>query len=226
MDGEWPSDSTTPSAEWIDRYLRLLGIPHEAPSPAALTRLTQAHLRTVPFENTTALLRRRANLGRPVPPPDPEALLTSWERGRGGGVCFDITMMVGRLLSGLGYRARPVMGTISFAGSHQCVQVALADERFLVDVGNGAPFFDPIPLRGETEVRVGGLAYRFRPGDEPQSWWQDRGLDAGWTPFCRYDIGPPDLAVRESAYQRHHTPGTSWVVDSLTLVRCAPEAVF
>ncbi len=225
MNGEWPSDSTSPSGEWIARYLRLLGVEREAPSLAALRRLTRAHVLAVPFENITALRRRRGNLGRPVPPPDPEALLTSWGQEQLGGVCFDITLMAGRLLAGLGYRARPVMGTISFAGSHQCVQVELDGERFLVDVGNGAPFFAPIPVQGEPVVRAGGLAYRFRPGEEPETCWQDRGIGGVWTPFCCYDLGPPDLAIRESAYQRHHTPGQSWVVDSLTLIRCEPEQV-
>ena len=225
MNAAWPSDATTPSPAWIARYLRLLGVPQEPPSLPALRRLTRAHLLAVPFANTTALRRRRAHLGRPAPPPDPEALLTSWEQEQLGGVCFDVSLMVNRLLGGLGYRARQVMGKISFAGSHQCVQVALDGERFLVDVGNGAPFFEPIPAHEETEVRVGGLAYRFRPGDEPETCWQDRGIDGAWQPFCCYDLGPPDLAVRESAYQRHHTPGLSWVVDSLTLVRCAPDQV-
>ena len=30
---------------------------------------------------------------------------------------------------------------------------------------------------------------------------------------------------REAAYQRHHTPGQSWVVDELRLIRCEDDAV-
>src|SRR5262249_50956500 len=32
-------------------------------------------------------------------------------------------------------------------------------------------------------------------------------------------------ADREAGYQRHHVPSESWVVSSLLLVRCAPDAV-
>ena len=133
--------------------------------------------------------------------------------------------MLGRLLVALGYRAHVVLGDITFPGSHMAVLVELHGRRYLVDVGNGAPFFEPIPLDGPVEVRRAGLAYRVRPGDAAQEWVQDRWIDGAWEPFCRYDLRPPDPRQREAAYQRHHTPGESWVVGSLTLVRCGPDEV-
>ena len=52
---------------WTDRYLALLGLEREAPSLDALTRLVRAHVLNVPFENVTALLRRRDCPTGPVP---------------------------------------------------------------------------------------------------------------------------------------------------------------
>ena len=49
----------TQNPTWTDRYLVLLGVEREAPSLDALTRLVRAQVLTVPFENITALLRRR-----------------------------------------------------------------------------------------------------------------------------------------------------------------------
>jgi arylamine N-acetyltransferase len=212
------------SRDWLERYLALLGIKAEPPSEKALRRLTNAHLRGVAFENVTSLLRRAATPSGPVPPMDHEAALSLWENAAGGGVCFDTTDMVLRLLRGLGYDAFPVLGQITFPGSHQAVVVLLGQERWLVDLGCGAPFFEPIPLNGEHEVHFAGLGYRFRPGEEPHTWMQDRQLGE-WTPFCRYDLRPASDSEREAAYQRHHQPGESWVVGSFTLVRCLEDSL-
>ena len=212
--------------DWVGRYLDLLGVDHHTPSLDALGRLTRAHLASVPFENVTSILRRRAHSEDPVPPLDPDALLDGWEQRRSGGVCFEVTDMVGRLLVALGYRAHPVLGFITFLGSHQAVLVELDGRRYLVDAGNGAPFFEPIPLDGAVEVRRAGLAYRFRPDEAAGSWVQDRRIDGAWAPFCRYDLRPPEPREREWAYQRHHAPGQSWVVDNLRLIRCGEDEVY
>jgi N-hydroxyarylamine O-acetyltransferase len=219
------TDGVAMSHDWVRRYLGLLGVPRRAPDAGALAELMRAQVLGVPFENVTSLLRRRAHAGRPVPPIDADELLASWEAGRGGGVCYEIADLFGRLLAALGYRVYPVLGFITFPGSHQALLVQLGDERLLVDVGNGAPFFEPIALREPVEIRRAGLAYRFRPDVATEDWLQDRWIDGAWTPFCRYVLGPPDLAARAAAYQRHHTPCATWVTGSLTMIRCEEQQV-
>ncbi len=95
-----------------------------------------------------------------------------------------------------------------------------------MDLGNGAPFLEPIPLEGEVEVRHAGLAYRFRTGPEPDSLYQDRWIESSWEPFCRYSLLEPDPVVREAAYQQHHTIGQSWVVDALVLLVGSADEVW
>jgi arylamine N-acetyltransferase len=216
------------ASSWVSRYLALLGLPEmaeERPSLEALRKLTRAQVQNVPFENITAILRR-AGVGAegPVPPVDLEALLASWEAGAGGGVCFDATPMFRRLLDELGYQTSLALARISFMGSHQAVVVTLDSAEYLVDVANGAPFFDPIPLDRETIVRHGALAWRFTR-ESPGGVLQDRYIDGQWTPFCWYDLQAPEAEAIEAAYQRHHLPGETWVVGNLTLVRCTDDAV-
>jgi arylamine N-acetyltransferase len=217
---------STPDEDWLRRYLDLLGGEQAAPSLAALTRLTRAHLHRVPFENVTSILRRSAVAGvAPVPPLDPGAILEAWTARAGGGLCFEVAAMFGRLLRGLGYRAHTVLAFITFPGSHQAVLVELDEGRFLVDLGNGAPFFVPIPLDGPVELRRAGLTNRFRP-DETNGWVQERWIDDAWSVFCRYDLQPSSAEARAAAYQRHHIRGASWVVDRLTLIRCEEDEVW
>jgi arylamine N-acetyltransferase len=205
---------------WAGRYLSLVGAGREAPGVAALGRLVRAHVEGVPFENSLSLLRRRESGSGPVAALDPDALLDAWEARRAGGVCFEHTEMFGRLLRELGYDVTPVAGEISFPGSHQALLVRAGGARWLVDVGNGAPFFEPIPLDRPLEIRRLGLGYRFDADPRrPGVWVQERAVDGGWQPYCRYDLRPQTEEAREAAYQRHHRPRETWVTSSMGSIR-------
>lgn len=215
------------TAQWTQRYLSLLGVEHGDPSLEALTRLIRAHVLAVPFENVTALLRRRDHPSGHVPPPAPATLLDTWERRAGGGVCFEICAMLVALLGALGYRAHLVLGHISVPNGHQAVLVEFDGERCLLDPGNGAPLFEPIALDGPAvEVHRHGLSYRFRHGEDANSLIQERMFEGAWATHCHYDLRPARPADREQGYQHHHTPNASWVTGTLTLVRSTPQAVF
>jgi len=214
-------------ADWTDQYLELLGIEREAPSLDALTRLVRAHVLTVPFENVTALLRRRDHPTGPVPPVDPEALLNAWERRAGGGICFELAEMASRLLAALGYDTYVVLAQVSLPNGHQAVHVALDGKRYLVDLGTGGPFFEPIPLDDlPFEIHRHGLSFRFRLGDEPEQLLREAFINGEWTVVCRYTLRPASDADRDRGYQSHHVVNASWVTGTLTMTRSTPEAVY
>ena len=215
-----------PADDWVRRYLRLLGVEREAPGPAALARLTRAHLLAVPFGNVTALLRYGSHQFGLTPLPDLEELLRDWEAGRGTGACFEIVPAFSGLLVALGYEASAVPGvTGSFMGGHQAIVVTLGDERYLVDVAMGLPLFAPIPLDRVVEVRHAGLAHRFRPGEDWGEVLQERWRNGAWTHVCRYELRTLGAAEREAAYHRLHTPIAGSVIGVLRLVRCTETAV-
>jgi arylamine N-acetyltransferase len=208
-------------------YLNFLNL--DAPPPVTLdglTRLTRAQLRLVPFESISSILRRAEHPHGPVPEVDTDAQLAAWVERRGGGVCFEVVATFEPILRDLGFHARAINARISWPGAHQAIVVDLDRSAYLVDVGNGAPFPDPIPLDRTTEVRHAGLAYRFRPDPTSGDLIQDRWIDDAWAPFCWYSLGSDDISLREGAYQHHHTLGQSWVVDNLVLTRCDDEEVW
>jgi N-hydroxyarylamine O-acetyltransferase len=210
----------------VQAYLKLLNLDEPPPlTLEGLARLTRAQVRNVPFESITSVLRRAEHPVGPVPALDTDRLLQSWIDRRSGGVCFEVVATFGRVLRELGFQARLINAEISWPGAHQALIVDLAESRYLVDVGNGAPFLDPIPLDRVIEVRHAGLAYRFRP-DAADFWLQDRWINNAWAPFCTYDLREADSALCETAYQHHHTPGQSWVVDTITLTRCDADEVW
>ncbi|MBA3947557.1 MAG: arylamine N-acetyltransferase [Herpetosiphonaceae bacterium] len=208
---------------WVERYLRLLQVDEEAPSLAALARLTRSQLLHVPFENITSLLRYRDQGSGVLLPLEPEQMLDRWERRAGGGVCYEVVSTFERLLHALGYQVWSVAGQISFPGSHQALVIALGSQQYLVDAGNGAPFFEPIPSDKTSEVHHAGLAYRFRPDDG--ALLQERLIAENWTPFCRYVLTPQQPAAFDAAYRRHHLPRESFVIGPPVVIRCTLDAV-
>jgi len=213
-------------SRWVSRYLSLIGLEQEAPGLDGLRRLVRAHVHHVPFENSLSLLRRHEASAGPVSPIDTETLLAVWEARQAGGVCFEHTEMFGRLLLELGYPVTPIAGEISFPGSHQALLVDTGGARWLVDVGNGAPFFEPFPLDRSYEIQRLGLGYRFDVDrDDPGVWVQERAMEGGWKPYCRYLLRPQSPEDREIAYQRHHRPRDTWVTNSIVLIRSREEEV-
>ena len=212
---------------WTHRYLALLGEPPRPPSRAALGRLVRAQLTTIPFENSLALRRRMAaGDAGPVAPIDTDAVLLDWLARRAGGVCFEHTALFGRLLQALGYALTPIAGEISFPGSHQALVLSLERRQWLVDVGNGAPFFEPIPLDQTLELGHAGLVFRFGPdANDPGIWLQEREIDGAWKTWCRYRLQAQSAADRETAYQRHHRPRETWVTNSIVLMACGDDEV-
>ena len=207
--------------------MSLLGLQAQPPSVAALHTLVHQHVLSIRFENVSALLRRRDCPIGPVPPPDLDRLMLSWEEQSGGGVCFEICAMLLQLLTNLGYDAHRVLGKISLPNGHQAIIVNLAGNRYLLDLGNGAPIFEPIQLdQGPVEVHRHGLSFRFRGGPGDSELFQDRLIDGAWSQHCEYNLAPAAAADMDKGYQHHHTPNASWVTGTLTLVRSTESCAY
>jgi arylamine N-acetyltransferase len=218
--------SSPPSRDWTRRYLALLGVEHPSPSLDALTRLVHAHVQRVPFENVTALLRRRDHPTGSVPPMDLDAMLDTWERRAGGGICFEQAAMFSRLVASLGYDSYLMVAQVSLPNGHQAIHLTLDGRRYLVDLGTGGPIFQPIPLDDlPFEIRRHGVGYHFRFGDQPNLLLRDALIQGEWSVSCRYTLRPASDEDRDRGYQSHHVVNASWVTGTLTMTRSTDDAV-
>jgi len=166
-------------------YLARIGVTApEAPTLAALASLHRAHLLSVPFENLDVTIGRPIRLDR-------ISLLDKVVGARRGGYCYELNGLFALLLRSLGYAVDLVSARVATADgglTDEFDHVALVvsggslDESVLADVGFGAGFIEPLPLREDLgrrerdhevglEQRAGAWAYREREAGEG---WRDR----------------------------------------------------
>jgi N-hydroxyarylamine O-acetyltransferase len=147
------------------RYLRLLRVAPQAPSLAALRELTTAHLTRIPFENISKLYYRRQ--ARPRRPPELTRFLDGVERHHFGGTCYANAFNLHQLLTHLGYDVALCGADMSAPDVHLVNIVRLDGRPYLVDVGYGAPFLEPLPLDLEVDQEIvwGRERYVLKPRD-------------------------------------------------------------
>ncbi len=144
----------------LEAYFRRIGYEGtHIPTLETLRGLHRAHLRAVPFENLDISLGRRIRL-------DKESLFHKLVHQRRGGFCYEQNGLFAMVLRELGFdvtllEARVVTGTGGFGipFDHLALMVQL-DERWLVDVGFGDSFLEPLRLDSTREQVQDGKTYR------------------------------------------------------------------
>jgi arylamine N-acetyltransferase len=149
----------------LDRYRSLLEVEPGPPSIDRLERLVRRQIQRVPFENISKLWRfKRHGLKSLV------SLLDHLDgiEDRGfGGTCYANNWHFGQLLGHLGYDVAFCGADMSHPDVHTVLIVRLDGREFLVDVGYGAPFFQPVPRDAgrDLEITWGICRYVFRTPD-------------------------------------------------------------
>ena len=174
------------------RYLARLGL---ASRPAidrdGLRRLQRAHLEAVPFENSSVLR------GEAIVLEVPRLVAKLVDAGR-GGFCFELNGAFAWLLHELGFDVTLLPGRfwsdrgLGPPNEHLALRVVVEGEPWLVDVGAGFSFREPLRLAiGPEQEDPNG---RFRLVAVPDGSgaidveWQHR--DGAWRPHYRFEDRP------------------------------------
>ncbi len=153
----------------VEQYLRR--IEYDGPrqvSSAALRDLHRQHLFTIPFENLDIALKTPICL-------DLALMYDKVVRRHRGGFCYELNGLFCELLIALGFRVQMLSarvrrddGGFGPEFDHMLLRVDL-EEPWLVDVGFGDSFVDPIVFRAGGADQVNGHRYLVSPFGEE---WQ------------------------------------------------------
>jgi len=131
-----------------------------APTAETLRALQVAHLLAVPFENLSI------HAGQPIVLED-DALFTKIVENRRGGFCYEANGLFAALLRALGFDVAMLSAEVANAEGefgpnfdHMTLMVSL-DQRWLVDVGFGDSFREPLLLDEPGEQVQGSRAYQI-----------------------------------------------------------------
>ncbi len=183
-----------------------------APTAETLRELQVAHLLAVPFENLSIHAKQPIVL-------EDDALFTKIVERRRGGFCYEANGLFAALLRSLGFdvwmlsaEVANAEGGFGPAFDHMALMVWL-EQRWLVDVGFGDSFREPLLLDERGEQVQGRRAYRITP-DGSQLILRQRDDGDEWKAQYRFTLqtyGYADYAemcrYHQTSPQSHFTQG-------------------
>jgi N-hydroxyarylamine O-acetyltransferase len=194
------------------------------PTAEALRRLQVAHLLTVPFENLSIHAREPIVL-------DDEALFQKIvSRGR-GGFCYELNGLFAALLRDLGFEVVMLSAQVANADGqfspdfdHMALMVTI-DEPWLVDVGFGDSFVEPLLIHERDPQVQGDRAYRVDVDSERLVLMQRNHLDTseGWQPQYRFKLKPYQYSDYAEMCEYHQTSPLSHFTKARICSRLTPE---
>jgi len=147
----------------FNNYLTVLNVPRRNPSLKYLKELTTSQLINIPFENISKLHYFHSNGLKTIP--DIELYLSGIQENNFGGTCYSNNYHFNQLLNFLGFEAWLSGADMNIPDAHLVNIVCIGSEKYLVDVGYGAPFFDPFPtsIKNVCSIIHGNDKYSFFP---------------------------------------------------------------
>lgn len=196
-------------------FVSWLGAAGAPPGLGTLQGVLRAYLGRIPFQNITMLARpRRA--------PTLAEIRVDVLEGR-GGPCGVMNPFFAALLHRLGFSVCLLRGSMQQPDCHIAVGVLLSGRRYWLDVGNGHPYLDVIPLGDEAPRAHGGLVYRVRLLEDGARYAVEHRLAPAAPWRCSYTFPwEPTPFQRFSDMIEHHytTVGYGPFLSGLRVIRC------
>jgi N-hydroxyarylamine O-acetyltransferase len=189
-----------------------------------LQGLQLAHMLHVPFENLDIGLKRPIRLTE-------EALWNKIVIQKRGGFCYELNGLFAALLREIGFAVTYLNARVFREGKpgidfgHLALLVQIPDQpgRWLVDVGFGDSFHEPLKFDEPGEQIQGLRAYRLEQTDEGYITWQ-RNYDGMWERRYFFDLVPRRFpADYEAACLYHQTSPQSSFTRGGIISRATPE---
>ena len=206
----------------VDAYLERINYNGAREVSAETLRALQvAHLMSVPFENLSIHAGESIVL-------DEDALFTKIVEQRRGGFCYECNGLFAGLLRALGFDVVMLGAGVAHATGgfgpifdHMALMVTL-DERWLVDVGFGDSFIEPLRLDSRADQVQGTRSFRLVDEDD-HIVVMLRNESEEWQPQYRFKLQPYTFPDYEEMCRFHQTSPESHFTKNLVCSRATAD---
>jgi N-hydroxyarylamine O-acetyltransferase len=194
-----------------------------APNAETLRELQVSHLLTIPFENLSIHAKQSIVL-------DDNSLFEKIVKRRRGGFCYEANGLFAALLRALGFDVTMLSAEVANAKGgfgpdfdHMALMVAI-DERWLVDVGFGDSFREPLLIDTRDEQWQGERGYRIESDGRYLILMQrDDVADGEWKAQYRFTLQPHEYSDYEEMCRYHQTSPLSHFTRGRICSRATPD---
>ena len=206
----------------VEAYLRRINYAGSTALTAETLRdLHVAHLKTVPFENLSI------HAGEPIVL-ESEALFKKIVEQRRGGFCYECNGSFAGLLRALGFQVEMLAAGVAHRQGgfgpvfdHMALSVTL-DDRWLVDVGFGDSFVEPLLLDSREEQKQGTGSFRI-DADNDYLILLRRNDGEDWEPQYRFTLQPFGFPDYEEMCRFHQTSPESHFTQNVICSRVTED---
>jgi N-hydroxyarylamine O-acetyltransferase len=167
----------------------------DMPSLENLKQLHRLHVMSIPFENLDIHYPHPIVL-------EEDRFFDKIVRRQRGGFCYEQNGLLCKVLQQLGYQAFLISASVYQVDdaefgppdAHVAIIVEIKEQHWLVDVGFGSSFPEPLPLVTDQPQEQDGVVYVIKSSDD-NNFVLDRSYDNGqsYTPMYRFDLTPCKL---------------------------------
>lgn len=184
------------------------------PTADSLRAIHHVHLRAVPFENLDISRARKIVI-------DEDAILNKVIHLRRGGFCYELNTAFAALLRALGFQVTLLSARVARANGgegpefdHLALRVDL-DEPWLVDVGFGESFLEPLKLQMEIAQKDPAGTFHLIEKDG-RIHMEKAEPDGNWKPQYSFTLRPRHLEEFSAMCHHHQTsPDSSFTTNRI-----------
>lgn len=196
----------------LSQYLKRIGFQAEtSPGIDTLIQLHRAHVSHIPFENLDIHYHQWISL-------DTDRFYAKIVDHKRGGFCYELNGLFYEALKDLDFEAYFIACSVYLQPSqkfgpyfaHVAIVVEQDNEQWLVDVGFGSSFPEPLKIAFDTPQKQDGVVYFMRKINKAEI-SLDRSFDGGetFTPMYKFTMQPRKLSDFQEMCAFHQTSDQS-----------------